>query len=89
MLYGIVDEKKEDVPSIDTFKKMALLYMPGLLAKLSPGEIVIREELSGKNHRKDGKMIIPVNRNRDRSSSFVVFDVPLIQQTWPGEIIVQ
>ena len=89
LLYGIVDGRKADVPSISTFKKVVLLYIPGLLAKLKQGEIIIREEQVGKSYWRDGKMIIPVNHNRDKSSSFVVFDVPLIHRAWPEEIIVR
>ncbi len=89
LLYGMVDGVKEGVPSVRTFQKVVLLNIPKLLDKLVLGEMAIREEQSGKSYWEDDKMIVPVNHNRDRSSSFVVFDVPIIHQHWPGEIIVR
>ena len=88
LLYGIVAGEKKNLASVRSFQKVALLKVPKLFEKLTNGEINIREERSGRSYLNQGKMIVPVNHNRDGSSSFVAFDVALISRTWPGEIVV-
>ena len=88
LLYGIVDGSKKDISANRTFQKVVLLSIPNLLAKIAGGKIVVRENETGKSYWEGDRMIVPVNHNKDGSSSFVALDVPQIYRAWSSEIVV-
>nr|WKN38987.1 hypothetical protein K4G66_09760 [Tunicatimonas sp. TK19036] len=87
-LYGMVDRPSKNTDQLSGFCKVALLNLPPLWKKLQTGEAFIDEARTGRCHWHHDRMIIPVNHNRDRSSSFIAWDIPLIAQHWPQEILV-
>ncbi|WKN41039.1 hypothetical protein [Tunicatimonas pelagia] len=91
LLYGILDCKEKDIRQLRqaTFQKVVLLQLPLLWEKLDRGEAVIDETQTGHCRWEKGKLIIPVNHNRDGSSSFIAWDIPLIAKHWSHIIVWQ
>ena len=91
LLYGILDKDTKVLEQLEgaTFQKIALLRLDLLWQKLATGEAVIDETTTGRSQWKDGKMIIPVNHNRDGSSSFIAWDIPTIVRQWPSIVLWQ
>lgn len=89
LLYGILDSDSKDPSRLANaaFRKVALIHLPPLWKKLETGEAVIDETASGCCQWDGKKLVIPVNYNRDGSSSFIAWDIPLIAQQWPRQII--
>ena len=89
LLYGILDSDSKDPKQLANvaFQKVALIHLPPLWKKLESGEATIDESVSGRCQWKEGALIIPVNHNRDGSSSFIAWDIPLIAHHWPHQII--
>ncbi len=87
LLYGVVSgDKEDDRPSV--FRRAVLLHLPSLMHRITQGDIVIAPNRTGKSYRADGKMVVPVNHNKDKSSSFVAFGVAQLSKMWGSEIIV-
>lgn len=91
LLYGILNSTEKDTRQLHqaTFQKVVLLQLAPLWKKLENGEATIDETRTGHCCWEDGKLIIPVNHNRDSSSSFVAWDIPLIAKHWPRVIVWQ
>ena len=89
LLYGTLDSDSKDPSQLAdaAFQKVALIHLPPLWNKLETGEAIIDETASGRCRWEGGKLVIPVNHNRDGSSSFIAWDIPLIAQHWPRQII--
>ncbi|HDR1061150.1 hypothetical protein ROV67_07500 [Pasteurella multocida] len=82
-LYGISNGKKfEDKLYTNTkFLKWAIIDVDNLLNAIDNGLIVIDEKLySITCQLRNGKMFCPVNNNKDNSSSFVPFDIPILNK---------
>lgn len=88
LLYGMVNSYSKNSDQLSGFCKVALLRLSPLWEKLRTGEAIIDETKTGRCHWHDGRMVIPVNHNRDHSSSFIAWDIPLIAQHWPQDILV-
>ncbi|MGB3589830.1 MAG: hypothetical protein WBA23_24995 [Tunicatimonas sp.] len=91
LLYGILDSTEKDTKQLHqaTFQKVVLLQLAPLWEKLENGEATIDETRAGRCRWQGGKLIIPVNHNRDGSSSFIAWDIPLIAKHWPQVIVWQ
>ncbi|MEM9673275.1 MAG: hypothetical protein ACFB15_08945 [Cyclobacteriaceae bacterium] len=89
LLYGIINKDSKDPDQIAgaAFQKVALIHLPPLWKKLESGEAIIDETASGRCRWEEERLVIPVNHNRDGSSSFIAWDIPLIAQHWPRQII--
>jgi len=89
LLYGILDSDSKDPGQLTHagFQKVVLIHLPPLWKKLESGEAVIDEAASGRCRWEEGRLVIPVNHNRDGSSNFIAWDIPLIAQHWPHQII--
>jgi hypothetical protein len=89
LLYGILDSNSKDPNQLAnaTFQKVALIHLPPLWRKLETGAAIIDETASGRCRWDGEKLVIPVNHNRDGSSSFIAWDIPLIAQHWSRQII--
>ncbi|MEQ9441224.1 MAG: hypothetical protein RIG62_19430 [Cyclobacteriaceae bacterium] len=89
LLYGITDShSKNTATRLSGFVKVVLLQLAPLWKKLQTKEAVIDETKTGRCYWLNQQLVVPVNHNRDGSSSFIAWDVPLIARHWPHEIIV-
>lgn len=82
-LYGISNGKKFEnaLKTNTTFLKWAVIDVENLLNAIDSGLIVIDETLQGITCQlRNGKMFCPINNNKDNSSSFVPFDIPILNQ---------
>ena len=82
-LYGISNGKKfEDALKTNTtFLKWAVIDVENLLNAIDSGLIVIDETLRNITCQlRNGKMFCPINNNKDNSSSFVPFDIHILNQ---------
>ena len=82
-LYGISNGKKyEDKLDTNTaFLKWAIIDLDKLLNAIDNGLIVIDEGMRDITCQlKNGIMLCPINNNRDNSSSFVPFDIPILNK---------
>jgi hypothetical protein len=92
LVYGITDGSKfvEKRSTLHSFVKYVVIDLRLLYEHISLGAISIQ---SGGNYSRiaEGKMIVPIKDNHDRSSSFIVFEVPQLHQLWPesGLIVAQ
>ena len=91
LLYGILNCSSKDTQKIAeaNFQKVVLLRLAPLWQKLEEGKAIIDESRQGRSHWQDGRLIIPVNHNRDGSSSFIAWDIPTVIQRWPEIITLQ
>ena len=82
-LYGISNGKKfEDALKTNTmFLKWAVIDVENLLNAIDSGLIIIDETLRDITCQlRKGKMFCPINNNKDKSSSFVPFDIHILNQ---------
>lgn len=82
-LYGISNGKKyEDKLNTNTvFLKWAIIDLDNLLNAIDNGLIVIDEDMKGITcQQKNGVMHCPINNNKDNSSSFVPFDILILNE---------
>lgn len=82
-LYGISNGKKfEDALKTNTtFLKWAVIDVENLLNAIDSGLIVIDETLRNITCQlRNEKMFCPINNNKDNSSSFVPFDIHILNQ---------
>lgn len=82
-LYGISNGKKfeDNLHTNTNFLKWAVIDIDNLLKAIDDELIVIDETLNGITCQfKNGKMFCPINNNNDNSSSFVPFDIPMLNK---------
>lgn len=82
-LYGISNGKKfeDNLHTNTNFMKWAVIDIDNLLKAIDDKLIVIDETLSGTTCQfKNGKLFCPINNNKDNSSSFVPFDIPMLNK---------
>lgn len=90
-LYGISNGKKfpDKLHTNTLLSKWAVLNISKLLYFIENGSIVIDSTLGGYQCRlKDGKMYCPVLNNKDGSSNFVPFDIPIMIDLFGNEIVI-
>jgi hypothetical protein len=87
MVYGITNGYKTDLSTVTSFVKYAIIDLKELMIKIDGGEITFSKEL---NYSEiiDGKFVCPINQNRDYSSNFVAFDIPLLLNYFKEDTIV-
>ncbi len=89
MVYGITNGSKfaDKRHTLTGFIKFVVVDLRVLFAKIESGSIILR---SGKNYAyiENGKMIAALKNNADDSSSFVAFDVPLLNKLFGNEGII-
>ncbi len=86
--YGIANGSKRRPESCTAFLKFALIDLKALYRHIEAGQIRIVEDGSRTCRMDEGVLICPVQYNRDGSSSFVPFDVPLLWHRWGRAVVV-
>ncbi|MEM9830176.1 MAG: hypothetical protein AAF944_06040 [Bacteroidota bacterium] len=91
LLYGILNKETKVPGQLEDarFQKVVLMQLAPLWKKLDSGEAIIDETTTGRSRWENGKLIVPVNHNRDGSSSFIAWDIPTIIQQWPSIVFWQ
>ncbi|MEM6842531.1 MAG: hypothetical protein AAF632_09925 [Bacteroidota bacterium] len=91
LLYGILNKDTKVAEQLQDawFQKVVLVQLFPLWKKLDNGEAIIDETTTGRSRWEHGKLIVPVNHNRDGSSSFIAWDIPTIIQQWPNIVFWQ
>ena len=76
LVYGITNTTKEniDVNQSLNFIKFAIVNLKVLFNKLRNEQITIKEKIK-QSKIEDNKLIVPVLYNKDKSSSFIAFDI--------------
>lgn len=88
MVYGITNGRKSELQSNTAFFKFAVINLQQLLLQIKEGNIVIKEGHFKTSYMQAGKLIVPVNANRDKSSTFVAFDIRYLNKLFPNQIVV-
>lgn len=90
MIYGIIDKSKNDVAKAEKFLKYAVIDLRALLKCIDDGLIVIDSNLeSFVCVQEKNVMHCPVNANYDKSSTFVPFDIVILDKIAPEVIVIQ
>lgn len=91
LLYGISNGKKssDKLRTNTAFLKWAILDLRQLFTLIDEGLIVIDPSQRYKCARYENKLICPVNNNRDKSSNFVPFDIPILKDLFGNRVVVQ
>ncbi len=90
LVYGIINSSKDEVHKATDFLKYVVVDLKKLQCLINCEAIVISKDLSSNYcKRVGGRMFCPVNYNPDGSSSFVPFDVKMLDDLFgPLEIVV-
>lgn len=89
-IYGIINTSKTNVDNATRFKKYAVLDLRILKEKIDDGAIIIDGKMSGTRCREErGIMRCPINSNVDHSSTFVPFDIEIMNRIAPDVIVYQ
>ena len=87
LVYGIINQSKEDYKYADNFLKVIVIDL-NVIRELYKNKYIIIEETHSKTCRiKDDTLICPINYNIDRSSSFIVFDIIMLDDLFSNEFI--
>lgn len=88
-VYGIIDETKFSKEMAKEFVKFAVIDIKVLKQLFDEGLIEIDKALNSiKCVEKNGKIVCPVNYNRDRSSSFIPIDISMLIDLFPSKKVV-
>lgn len=95
LLYGISNGKKfsDKLYTNTNFLKWAVLDLSKLFNLIDINQIVIDRSLSGYqcikiNIEGTNKMICPVLSNKDQSSNFVPFDIPILRELFHDDVVI-
>lgn len=81
LMYGVVDAPKYDIERATGFVKYVILDLRILKKLFKNGQIIIDKDLKTYHCiEKNGKIVCPVNYNRDQSSSFIPIDIKLLKK---------
>jgi len=86
--YGIANGHKRRPESCTAFLKFALIDLKALYRHIEAGHIRIVDDGTPACRLEADVLVCPVQYNRDGSSSFVPFDLPLLWQCWGKEVVV-
>ncbi len=87
-LYGITNGNKNDFQkSVTGFHKFCLFKVQPILQKMEAGEVLISNKIK-RSIINEKRLIVPHIQNHDGSSSFIAFDVKMMNELWADEVIV-
>jgi len=86
--YGITNCLKTELAICSQFVKVAIINLNVVFDKIDKGEIIIQDNGKRLCTIEDGKLICPVIKNHDHSSSFVPFDIPSLVEMFGDEVLV-
>ncbi|MBE7704060.1 MAG: hypothetical protein E7Z89_08445 [Cyanobacteria bacterium SIG28] len=88
-VYGIINSSKYKKEEANDFIKFAVIDIKVLKALFDDGLIEVDKTLNSiKCVSKNGKIICPVNHNKDNSSSFIPIDIKLLLQLFSDKKVV-
>lgn len=86
-IYGIIDSEKNNREAARGFIKYAVINLEVLRDLIDKGTVVIDTDLKEKKCKmQDNVMHCPVIQNKDSSSTFVPFDIRILDQIAPNVI---
>lgn len=89
-VYGIINASKENVDEATDFVKYAVVDLEKVLGLIESGQIVVDANLQSYRCQRDGnRMLCPVIRNKDHSSTFVPIDIAILSRIAPDAIVLQ
>ncbi len=86
--YGIANGPKQQPEHCTAFLKFALIDLKALYRQLAAGRIRIEDKGAQRCQLEGRVLVCPVRHNRDYSSSFVPFEIPLLLHLWGAEVVV-
>ena len=88
-VYGIINHSKYNKEQATDFVKYAVIDLKILKALFDVQKIVVDRTLNTYYCiERDGKMVCPVNQNKDKSSRFIPIDIKLLKKLFSNENII-
>ncbi len=89
LVYGITNTTKEkiDINQKLNFIKFAIVNLKVLFDKLKNEQIIISEGIK-RSKNENGKLFVPILHNKDKSSSFIAFDIKQLSNLFSTDEII-
>ena len=87
LVYGIVNTSKKNYQKADSFFKILIVNLDFLRGYFQSGKIILKNNKSIRCIKENNTLVCPIIQNRDRSSSFIAFDVHLLISMFSDDFI--
>ncbi|MCD4827445.1 MAG: hypothetical protein K8Q99_06700 [Acholeplasmataceae bacterium] len=88
MVYGITNGYKTDFESLTGYMKYAVINLHVLFEFINQKRIILDSSIST-CRIVDDILFAPINNNRDKSSSFVAFDIKMLNSLFPNTNLIK